>query len=75
MTAAAVSSAQRPATGGDDEAAPAGLDYAGLLPRGQRRVALSREQEYGYIRNDLIRLSVIAIGLLALLLALLVVLR
>ena len=75
MTAAAVSSAQRPAMPEGEEPAAAGLDYAELLPRAQRRVTLSREQEYSYIRGDLIRLSVIAVGLLALLLALLVILR
>lgn len=67
----------RPVAGADaDDAAPAGsARHAATLPRGQRRPVLSREQEYAFIRRDLLRLTVISIALLALLAVLLVVLR
>lgn len=51
------------------------VEYAGALPRAQRRATLSREQEFSFIRRDLIRLTLISLFLLALLLALLIILR
>jgi hypothetical protein len=66
----------RPVAGADvDDAAAGPARYAAALPRGQRRPVLSREQEYAFIRRDLLRLTVISIALLALLFVLLVVLR
>lgn len=66
-----------PAATASQEPTPAAatLDTAALLPRARRRVVLTREQEYTYIRRDLIRLAVISVGLLLLLVVLLVVLR
>lgn len=77
MTSSAVATARaRPAEEIADEA-PATIQppYAGVLPRAQRRFALTREQEFSYIRRDLIRLTIISLLLLALLLGLLVFLR
>jgi hypothetical protein len=78
MTSAAVATA-RPVVvdEGDDEEAVGALpsDYSSPLIRGRRRVALTREQEFEYIRRDLIRLAFFATGLLALLVVLLFVLR
>lgn len=71
MTTAPAATARQEPT----PAAPATLDTAALLPRARRRVVLTREQEYTYIRRDLIRLAVISVGLLLLLVVLLVVLR
>ncbi len=67
----------RPFAGADAVSGPAAATarYAAPPPRGQRRPALSREQEYAFIRRDLLRLTVISIALLALLVVLLVVLR
>lgn len=70
MTTAPVATASQEST-----PAAATLDTAALLPRARRRVVLTREQEYTYIRRDLIRLAVISVGLLLLLVVLLVVLR
>ncbi len=77
MTTAAVSSARTAAVEEElDDVAPGTPTAAsGTLPRGRRRVVLSREEEYAYIRRDLIRLTVIAVALLVLMLVLLVVLR
>ena len=77
MTSAAVATA-RPvvAEEGDEEAVGAlPSDYSSPLLRGRRRVTLTREQEFEYIRRDLIRLAFFATGLLALLVVLLFVLR
>ena len=78
MTSAAVATA-RPVVaeeGGDEEAVGAlSSDYSGPLLRGRRRVTLTREQEFEYIRRDLIRLAFFATGLLVLLVVLLFVLR
>ena len=77
MTSAAVATA-RPVVGdeGDEEAVGAlPSDYSSPLLRGRRRVTLTREQEFEYIRRDLIRLAFFATGLLALLVVLLFVLR
>ncbi len=77
MTTAAVSSA-RPAEVEeelDDVVVATPAAPTGALPRGRRRVVLTREEEYGYIRRDLVRLAVIATALLVLVLVLLVVLR
>lgn len=51
------------------------FDYTSVLPRAKRRVALTREQEYAYIRADLIRLLGIAGLALGILIVLLFVLR
>ena len=77
MTTAAVSSARTAEVEEelDDVAAGTPVAASGALPRGRRRVVLTREEEYGYIRRDLIRLTVIAVALLVLMLVLLVVLR
>jgi len=77
MTSAAVATAG-PVVGdeGDEEAVGAlPSDYSSPLLRGRRRVTLTREQEFEYIRRDLIRLAFFATGLLALLVVLLFVLR
>lgn len=62
---------------GDEAAAdaPVQFDYTSVLPRSQRRAFLTREQEYAYIRGDLIRLMAIAGLALAILVVLLFVLR
>ena len=76
MTTAAVSSARAAAEESVDEAAGAlPVDYSGALPRARRRVVLTREEEFGFIRRDLIRLTFISAGLLVLMFVLLVVLR
>ena len=78
MTTAAVSSARSVADERAEEVEPSGdlaLDYSGVLPRSRRRVVLSREEEYAYIRRDLVRLTVIATALLVVMLVLLVFLR
>jgi hypothetical protein len=58
---------------GDDPASPA-LDLGGLVPA-RRRPMLSREQEFAYIRADLIRLAIVSVILLAILIGTLMVLR
>ena len=78
MTASAASAARRPAPVADGEPAepaPLQFDYTPVAPRGRRGAALTREQEYAYIRGDLIRLSIIAAIALAILIGLLFVLR
>ena len=78
MTVSAASTARRPTPVADGEAtepAPLQFGYTPVAPRGRRGAALTREQEYAYIRGDLIRLSIIAAIALAILLVLLVVLR
>jgi hypothetical protein len=77
MTTAAVSTARTAEVEEELDDVTVGTPTAasGALPRGRRRVVLTREEEYGYIRRDLIRLAVIAAALLALMLVLLVVLR
>ena len=77
MTTAAVSSARTEEVEEelDDIAVGTPTAAGGTLPRGRRRIVLSREEEYRYIRRDLIRLTVIAVALLVLMLVLLFVLR
>jgi len=55
------------------EAAPA-LDLKGVSLN-RRRVVLTRDQEYSYIRADLVRLLIVAAILLAILIVIAVVLR
>ena len=57
----------------DDATAPT-LDLNGVALR-TRRVVLTRDQEYVYIRADLIRLLIVSAVLLAVLIAIAVVLR
>jgi hypothetical protein len=77
MTSAAVATARPVVVDEGDEEAVGALpsDYSSPLLRGRRRVTLTREQEFEYIRRDLIRLAFFATGLLALLVVLLFVLR
>lgn len=63
-----------PATG--ENAAPAppagleGIDFSQLAPRAARRPVLTREQEYAFIRADLIRLiAIFAVLLVVLIIA------
>ncbi|HET8631174.1 MAG TPA: hypothetical protein VFL91_27450 [Thermomicrobiales bacterium] len=74
MTASAVATRPEPDEDGDG-AATATLDLAAALPRARRRVTLTREQEYAFIRRDLIRLVITASCLLVLMLIVLMVLR
>ena len=58
--------------------APAGLegiDFSQLAPRTARRTVLTREQEYAYIRADLIRLIAIFAVLLVVLIVAYIFLR
>jgi hypothetical protein len=58
--------------------APAGLesiDFSQLAPRAARRTVLTREQEYAYIRADLIRLIAIFAVLLVVLIVAYIFLR
>jgi len=56
------------------EAAASALDLNGVVLR-SRRVVLTREQEYAYIRADLIRLLIVSAVLLAVLFAIAIYLR
>ena len=47
----------------------------GSVPLSRRRVVLTREQEYAYIRADLIRLLIVAAALFALLIAITFIMR
>ena len=58
---------------GDDMAAPA-LDLS-VVATARRRPMLTREQEFAYIRADLIRLAIVSLILLAVLIVTLMVLR
>lgn len=68
-----------PATGENTAPAPPagleGIDFSQLTPRAARRTVLTREQEYAYIRADLIRLIAIFAVLLVVLLAAYIFLR
>lgn len=72
MTAAAVRSAE--ARPGETPSNAPGIESE-FLPRARRRATLTREQEYTYIKRDLIRLTVISVLLLALMLGVLAYLR
>lgn len=65
-----------PAPGTGESATPAvpagleGIDFSQLAPRAARRPVLTREQEYAYIRADLIRLiAIFAVLLVVLIIA------
>jgi hypothetical protein len=58
---------------GEDTASPA-LDLGGLVPA-RRRPVLTREQEFAYIRADLVRLVIVSVILLVILIGTLMVLR
>jgi hypothetical protein len=58
---------------GEDTASPA-LDLSGIVTV-RRRPTLTREQEFAYIRADLIRLAIVSIILLVILIGTLMVLR
>ena len=60
-------------TSAEEAAAPA-LDLGGVAVS-RRRVVLTREQEYAYIRADLIRLLIVAAALFVLLIVIAIVLR
>ena len=64
----------RPVTGLDGDTATPGLDFVGLAPA-RRRVVLSREVEYAYIRADLIRLFIVSAICLVVLVVTLMILR
>lgn len=64
----------RPVARPDDDTGATTLDLSGLAPA-RRRVALSREQEFAYIRADLIRLAIVSVILLVILIVTLMVLR
>jgi hypothetical protein len=64
----------RPIARPDDDTAAPTLDLSGLAPA-RRRVVLSREQEFAFIRADLIRLAIVSIILLVVLVVTLQVLR
>jgi hypothetical protein len=64
----------RPVARPDDDIVAPTLDLSGLAPA-RRRVTLSREQEYAYIRADLIRLAIVSVILLVILVVILQVLR
>lgn len=65
MTAAAARSSEAVREVAGAAAAPTSTEF---LPRARRRVTLTREQEFSYIRRDLIRLTVISVFLLILML-------
>jgi hypothetical protein len=71
MTNIPTRSSDRAAT--DGEAAPA-IDLSGVT-LSRRRVVLTREQEFAYIRTDLIRLFILAAILLAVLIVIAVIMR
>ena len=60
-------------TADESEAAPA-LDLRGVTLN-RRRVVLTREQEYSYIRADLVRLAIVAAILFGILIVATVILR
>jgi len=66
----------RPVTrpGGDGQTATNQLDLSGLAPA-RRRTELSREQEYAYIRSDIVRLFIVSAILLVILVVTLMLLR
>ncbi|HEX5500980.1 MAG TPA: hypothetical protein VFW96_00075 [Thermomicrobiales bacterium] len=74
MTASAVATRPGPDEDGDT-AATATLDLAAALPRARRRPTLTREEEFAFIRRDLVRLVITAACLLILMLIVLMVLR
>ena len=47
----------------------------GNVPVGRRRMVLTREQEFAYIRADLVRLTVVAVLLLVVLIIAMFILR
>lgn len=65
MTAAAARTSE---TAREEQGSGAAQVSAEFLPRARRRVTLTREQEFDYIRRDLIRLTVISVLLLVLML-------
>jgi hypothetical protein len=64
----------RPVTRPGDDAASPALDLSGVATA-RRRPMLTREQEFAYIRADLIRLAIVSLILLAVLIVTLMVLR
>lgn len=57
-----------------DETTAVGLDLSGVAPA-RRRAFLSQEQEYTYIRADIMRLAIVSVVLLVLLVVVLFLLR
>jgi len=60
--------------GNDEQTAARQLDLSGLAPT-RRRMELSREQEYAYIRSDIVRLIIVSAILLVVLVVTLMFLR
>ncbi len=58
----------------DEQAATRRLDLSGLAPA-RRRAELSRDQEYAYIRSDIVRLIIVSAILLVVLVVTLMFLR
>lgn len=58
----------------DEQLANRQLDLSGLAPS-RRRMELSREQEYAYIRSDIVRLILVSVILLVVLVVTLMLLR
>ena len=64
----------RPVARPEEESPAPALDLAGLAPA-RRRTVLSREEEFAYIRADLIRLGIVSAILLVVLIGTLMLLR
>lgn len=72
MTAAAARAAEPRSAEDAAAAAPVAAEF---LPRSRRRATITREQEYFYIKRDLIRLGTISVLLLVVMLVVLLALR